>query len=76
MIKVGDKIRYQIAPGAPKQATIRAIEVTKRPGDKYGVRVEEVDERLVRENLVVFDLDDGHFCYSHQVILDKVVEPD
>jgi hypothetical protein len=71
MIKVGDKITYRGGFGShpPKQATIEAMEVTDYPRSKDGDDVDEVDESLVRENRVLFVLDDGHWCYSEQVIL-------
>jgi hypothetical protein len=71
MIKVGDTVQWRGAWGSssPQKATIESIEVTRRPREKYGNSVNEVDEELVRMNRVVFNLTNGHWCYSSQIDL-------
>lgn len=78
MIRVGDTITYR--PGfagteAPRQVKVLELTLTQEPREKYGVEVNAVHEICVRENLVCFMLDDGHWCYSEQVDLEDAVPP-
>ena len=64
-ITVGSQVRFRGAWGRNPQkvATVRSIERTDSPSDKYGERVDSVDV----DDTYVLDLSDGHWCYSHQV---------
>jgi hypothetical protein len=53
----------------PLSATVKGMALTEEPREKYGESVDEVDLYSVRENCVVFDLDNGHWCYSEQIDL-------
>lgn len=44
------------------------MDVTEYPRDKYGESAQEVTMDLVRQNRVLFMLDDGHWCYSDQFV--------
>jgi len=68
MIRVGDKVmwRDRWGQGYPRPATIEAIEVCT-VDDKSGIDVEEVREEL--KDVCVFDLDNGHWAYGHQIDL-------
>ena len=48
-------------------AKITGIEITDAPEEKYGTNVNEVDLNTVRENRVVFRLDNNKWCYGFQV---------
>jgi hypothetical protein len=68
-IKIGDKVKYRGSFGydAPKVATVEGLTLTKYPREKYGKSVEEVNMIDVKANKVLFDLSDGHWCYSDQI---------
>ncbi len=70
-IKIGDQVTYRgsFGMGAPKTVEITGLTLTSIPRDKYGIDVEEVHERDVRANRVVFTLSDNHWAYSEQVDL-------
>ncbi len=70
-IKVGDDVVWRGGFGQdmPLSATVKGMTLTDNPREKYGESVDEVDLYSVRENLVVFDLDNGHWCYSEQIDL-------
>ena len=70
-IKIGDTVTYRGGFGTqlPKTAVVEDLEVTDVPRCKEGEQVDEVDESLVKENRVLFTLDDGHWCYSEQIVL-------
>ena len=70
-IKVGDVITYRGSWGteAPKQAKVVGIEITEGPRQKYGIEVVEAPVSIVRENRVLFSLNDSHWCYGSQVVL-------
>jgi len=65
LIRVGTRVVYRGGFGRDPQktASVEAIERTYHPGEKYG---QEVDEVSMHDNYVL-TLDDGHWCYSHQV---------
>lgn len=65
LIRVGTRIVYRGGFGRnpQKTASVTAIERTYQPGEKYG---QEVDEVSMHDHYVL-NLDDGHWCYSHQV---------
>ena len=69
-VKIGDTVWWRGAFGmdAPRQAKVKAMERTENPRDKYGV--EDLDSApwsLVRQNKVLFTLDNGHWAYSDQI---------
>jgi len=69
VLKVGDVVIWRGGWGrdAPLKATVTHLEVTERPGEKYGHEVTEVLWTTVSEDRVVVDLDNGHFAYGHQI---------
>lgn len=71
VLRIGDTVQYRGGWGndPPKYAVIEQLEVTAKPGEKYGIDVEIVDASLVRANRVVFGFTNGHWCYSDQVDL-------
>ena len=68
-IKIGDTVSYRGAfGGGPlKSVTVMGLTRTEYPRDKYGESVAEVTIIEVKANKVVFDLSDGHWCYSDQI---------
>lgn len=69
--KIGDTIRYRGCFGmdhTPSTATITGMTLSENPRDKYGARIEECTRDQIRQNRVVFDLSDHHWCYSEQVL--------
>jgi hypothetical protein len=68
-IKLGDTVSYRGAfGGGPlKSAIVEGLTITKYPREKDGKDVVEVNIVDVKANKVVFDLSDGHWCYSDQV---------
>ena len=71
MIKLGDTITYRGGWGdhLPTRAKVVSLDITKVQRSKYGTQVNQVSEWSVRGNWVLFGLDDGHWCYSEQVVL-------
>lgn len=69
MLKVGDTVIWRggFGQNLPLYARILGMEVTKFPRCKSGEVVAEVSKNLVRQNRVIFDLDNGHWCYSDQI---------
>ena len=72
-ISKGSKVVYRGGFGrnARTVAGVLAVEKTYHANEKYGHEVEEV---LHLQDNYVLTLDDGHWCYSHQV--DGVVVTD
>ena len=72
-IKVGDIVTYRGGFGshAPKRVVVTEMELTEVPRSKYGEDVDEVTLDDVKAGLVVFGLDDGHWCYSDQIVWDE-----
>ncbi len=72
-IRKGTGVVYRGGFGSHERtvANVIAVEQTLNPSDKYG---HEVDEVLHLRDNYVLTLDDGHWCYSHQV--DGVVVTD
>jgi hypothetical protein len=70
-IKIGDSVVWRGGFGQDMalSATVKGMALTEEPREKYGESVDEVDLYSVRENRVVFDLDNGHWCYSEQIDL-------
>ena len=70
-IKVGDTVVWRGGFGMnmPLSVTVRGMTLTEHPREKYGTEVEEVYKRDVRENRVLFDLDNDHWCYCEQIDL-------
>lgn len=70
-LQIGDGITYRGCWGRDpeKAVTIKGMDLTKIPRDTHGERVKEVTYEQVRQNLVLFLLSDGHWCYSDQVVL-------
>jgi len=73
-IKIGDNVTWRGSWGTapPKNAKITGIEITDAPEEKYGINVNEVDSNTVKENRVVFRLDNNKWCYGFQVDLNVV----
>ena len=69
-VKVGDAIQYRPSWGddPPRLATVVRKSSVSNPGDKEdGQEIESAARELVDAQRVVFDLDNGHWCYSKQV---------
>ncbi len=71
MITVGSTIVYRpsFGYGMPKEAKVVGLTLTAYPRCKEGVEVPAVAKEAIQANKVLFDLDDGHWCYSEQVEL-------
>jgi len=69
IINVGDTITYQgsFGGGISKQAKVMGLTLTDEPRTKDGQECLAVFVRDVKANRVLFDLDDGHWCYSDQI---------
>jgi len=70
-IAVGDTIRYRGTFGMdplPTEAKVTDLTLTGTPRSKYGDDVTEVTAEQVRQNRVLFGLDNSHWCYAEQVI--------
>ena len=70
-IKIGGAVvwRGSFGEGTPLCATVKGLTLTGNPREKYGIEVNEVHKRDVRDNRVLFDLDNNHWCYSDQIDL-------
>lgn len=70
-IKINDTITYRgsFGSGPRKSAKVVGLTVTKYPREKVGKDVDNVNVELVKQNKVLFSLDDGHWAYSEQIIL-------
>ncbi len=70
-IKINDTITYRPAFGSGPRTTAKVVglTVTKYPREKDGKNVNEVDIKLVKQNRVLFDLDNDTWAYSDQVIV-------
>ena len=70
-IKVGDTVVWRGGFGhdMPLSATVEGMTLTEHHREKYGMEVEEVYKRDIRNNCVVFSLDNGHWCYGEQIDL-------
>ena len=64
-IRVGSKVAYRgdFGSGSQQIAVVKCIEVTEFPRQKYGHEVKSVDIHAH----YVLTLDNGHWCFSHQV---------
>lgn len=71
IIKIGDTITYRGCFGSGPEETVKVegLTITQYPRDKYGDNVQEVSVDLVKQNRVLFLLDNNHWCYSEQVCL-------
>jgi hypothetical protein len=71
VVKVGDIVKWCGGFGmfAAEDAVVEGMEITQIPRDKYGINASEVDASLVRQNRVLFTLDNGHWAYSDQIEL-------
>ena len=69
MVKIGDTVMWRGCFGsdAPIPARVIGMELSTIPRDKYGKSVESATWEDVEKNLVVFDLDGGHWAYSDQI---------
>ena len=47
------------------EARVTKLEITERPGDKYGIEVQEVFTSML--DCVIMDLDNGHWSYGPNV---------
>jgi len=61
-LKIGDTVMSRYG-----EAKIVRMELTDGPREKYGQEIEEVSWHLVELNLVMFDLDNGHWSYSENI---------
>ena len=69
-IEVGDVILYRPAWGdnPPRMAEVAGMSLVPNVGDKEGgVSVDKVERWQVEAQRVIFDLSNGHWCYSSQV---------
>ena len=69
-IKVGDTISYRGTFGMdplPTSAKVMDLTLTRDPRSKHGDDVPEVTLEQVRQNRVVFGLDNSRWCYAEQV---------
>jgi len=68
-VKVGDYVMWRgdFGMAAPRRAKVTGLEVTERSREKYGEEVESVDWSLVRQNRVLFTLDNESWAYSEQI---------
>jgi hypothetical protein len=66
MIKVGDTISFasSFGFGPIERGTIKGLEVTKHPREKYGKPVKEASKELVRANKVLITVDKGEGNFS------------
>lgn len=71
IIKINDTITYRpsFGSGPLTKAKVVGLTVTDLPRDKYGEEVDEVSVDLVKQNRVLFDLDNNHWAYSDQICL-------
>lgn len=71
VLRIGDTVLWRGSfgrePAVP--AVIENMQITDYPHSKYGEDADEVPIQLVQENRVVFDLTNGHWCYSQQIVL-------
>jgi hypothetical protein len=65
LIRKGSQVLYRPAfgRGAQQIAEVIAIEVTESPNEKYGDEVDVVH----LDSHYILTLNNGHWCYSHQV---------
>jgi len=59
-LKIGDKVMSRYG-----EARVTKLEMTERPGDKYGLEVQEVFTSMLE--YVIMDLDNGHWSYGQNV---------
>ena len=73
MVGIGDVVRYRgdFGMGDQRVATIQNIEVCEY-GEKYGYKVDEIDEFELKNGNVLVDLDDERWCYGRQI--DEVIQ--
>lgn len=66
-IKIGSKVLYkgEFGRGVATEVKVEGMELVP-DGEKYGTPISEID--FSRKNNVVFDLDNGHWCYGSQVV--------
>jgi len=68
-VKIGDYVMWRGCFGmeAPKKVKVVGLDVTEYPREKYGEEVESASWNLVRQNRVVFTLDNESWAYSEQI---------
>lgn len=68
-VTVGDTVMWRGGFGSqpPETAVVRGLEITPFPDGKEGDSVNEVPWSLVDRDLVIFDLENGHWAYSSQI---------
>lgn len=71
IINIGDTVTYRgsFGGGLAKRAKVVGLTLTEKPRMKDGQECLSVFVDDVKANRVVFDLDDGHWCYSDQIVL-------
>jgi len=69
MVKIGDTVLWRGCFGkdAPRRAVVEWMEITEAPRMKDGEEAEEAPWTLVRENKVLFGLDNEHWAYGSQI---------
>ena len=66
-IKIGDTL-VCVIHGVRYESKIENIEIVERAGEKNGIPVPVVGIETVKANKAVFDLKNGKFAYSDQVL--------
>jgi len=69
ILRIGDTVLWRGCFGTESEQPVKVkrMEVTATPRTKYGDEVESVAWSVVRENRVILDLDNGHWCYAEQI---------
>jgi len=68
-VKTGDTVLWRNGWGHDPEveAVVESMEVTEYPRTKYGETREEVTEQEIKENRVLFVLENGHWAYASQI---------
>jgi|TARA_Y100000310_G_C20526284_1_gene736210 hypothetical protein len=68
-VKIGDTVVWRGSWGrdAPVKAKVIAMDITEEVRSKYGEPVEEAPWFLVKENRVIFHLDNERWAYGSQI---------
>jgi hypothetical protein len=68
-VKIGDTVMWRgnFGTSEPKEAKVVGLQVSRSERVKYGRIAKKASWTKVRENKVVFDLDNGHWAYGEQI---------